>query len=86
MAEQPSIRPGEWITIGKRDCVVSQIYDSSYSFGDIEVVFDKDKPTNHDAIWEGEKWNFAPSSDFGGYAERNPKLEEYVRILKKGRY
>ena len=66
--------------------VVSMVYEKGYDFGDIEIVFDQEKPKNHDAIWDVNQSDFAPSSDFGGYAERNPRIADCVRLLKKGRY
>ncbi|MBX8528522.1 hypothetical protein K5D32_02545 [Pseudomonas cichorii] len=47
------------------------------------VVSHPEKPTNSDVIWGGSAWQFAPG-DFGGYADRNHRLSEFVAKLKRG--
>ena len=59
MADRPEIKPGDWIRVGNRDCVVANVRDPGDAFGDCEVVFDPSKPTNHDVVWNGDEWKFA---------------------------
>ncbi|HWX13343.1 MAG TPA: hypothetical protein VNY06_00445 [Methylocella sp.] len=84
MAERPPINPGDWITVGEIRAVVSAVREPDNFSGDCEVVFNPQKPTNHDVVWTGEKWRFAERSDFGGYADKYPRLRQYVSILKRG--
>jgi hypothetical protein len=86
MAPRPDIKPGDWIRIGNTDCVVAVVRAAGDQFGDCEVVFNPTKPTNHDVEWTGEDWAFAKRGDFGGYAEKYPRLRAFVQTLKKGRY
>ncbi len=83
MIEQPKIKPGDWIYVGQIHCVVANVYEPDNTSGNIEVVFNPDKPTNRDVNWNGNEWEFSPSSDFGGYADQYPRLNYYVRILKR---
>lgn len=86
MAERPKIKPGDWIRVGNRDCVVANVREPGHALGDCEIVFDSSKPTNRDVVWDGNEWKFVKSGDFGGYADNYPRLSEYVRILKHGRW
>jgi len=81
----PNIKPGDWIDVAQRECVVSKLYRSDSSSGVCEVVFNPNKPTNCDVDWDGEKWFFPERGDYGGYADKYPRLSEFVAILKKGR-
>jgi hypothetical protein len=88
MAERPIVNVGDWIRIGERDCVVSDVRPPELvAFaGDIEVVFDAAKPTSHDAEWDGSKWVFSKRPDYGGYAEGKSRLASAVHQLKRGRW
>ena len=80
MSKIPLIKPEDWIYVGKVHCVVATLRDN----GECEVVFNNQKPTNRDARWNGTAWEFSPSVDFGGYADKYPRLRKYVQILKDG--
>jgi len=84
MANRPNINLGNWIYVEGTSCVISIVREPGHEFGDCEVVFNPDKPTNHDVEWDGEKWIFPDRPDFGGYADRNSRLSQYVQILKQG--
>ena len=84
--EKPTVKVNDWIVVGKIDCLVSKIYDKSYPFGSCEVVCNPHKPTNHDVRWNGKAWAFKETGDYGGYADRNPELSEFVLRLKKGKH
>ena len=88
MAERPAVKPGDWIKVGSVDCVVANVRqpESVAVGGDIEVVFDPKKPTNHEVEWNGEAWVFCKRPDFGGYADRYSRLSGAVAILKAGPY
>jgi len=77
---RPSVKPFDWIVIGKTPCVVCNIHES----GDIEVVHNPGKPSNDDAFWDGERWDFRPGAS--GYADKYPRLSAFVSELKRGRY
>lgn len=84
MTERPRLTPGEWIWVGIQDCVVAKIYGPEYPRGHCEVVFNPQKPTNKNIVWDGDKWQFTKSS--GGYADNYSRLNRFVDILKQGRY
>lgn len=86
MADRPLVKPGDWICVGRTDCVVARIFEPSHVEGDAEVVFDPVKPTNRNVRWEGDGWEFVDSGDFGGYADKYPRLRSYVQVLKRGKY
>jgi hypothetical protein len=78
----PSIKPGDWITVGIHDCVVRKVYKPNSMLGKGQVVFNADKPTMHDIEWDINRWFFPERPDFGGYARpRDP----YAQQLKQGR-
>lgn len=83
MAGQPSIKEGDWIRVGSIDCVVSRVWPSTI-LGDCEVVLNPSKPTNLDAKWTGEHWEFVQGGDYGGDADKHDRLRPYLRILKSG--
>lgn len=85
MKNRPKIKEGDWIVVENCNCVVAHVYEPDSSFGDCEVVFNKKKPTNRDVKWNGEKWMFKDSGDFGGYANRSQRLKMYIGILKYGK-
>ena len=85
MAGRPAIKLGDWIRIGSVDCVVSTVRPPNDEWGDCEVVFDPQKPTNADVKWTGDAWQFVEKSDFGGYADKYQRLRPYVAILKTWR-
>jgi hypothetical protein len=84
MADRPDIKPGEWIQVGKRSCVVCNVRKHGHSFGDCEVVFNPEKPANADVEWSGKEWVFKASGDYGGYADKYSRFNECVQILKRG--
>jgi hypothetical protein len=77
--ERPSVKAGDWITIGKTPCVVCGVYDT----GEIEVVHHPEKPSNDDAFWDGDHWEFKPGSS--GYADKYQRLSQFVSQLKRPR-
>ncbi len=84
MVERPNVKPHDWIKVGNVPCVVAVVREPNDRMGDLEVVFDPKKPTNHDVEWTGREWSFCKRSDFGGYADRYPRLSAFVRTLKSG--
>jgi hypothetical protein len=87
MMPMPDVKPGDWIEIGLTHAVVTAIRSPQHPMGShCEVVFDASKPTNHDVRWNGNHWEFIKSGDFGGYADKYPRLRQYVSALKRGRW
>ncbi len=87
MENTPPIKPGDWIEVGSVWAVVSQLMSPEHPMGaDCEVVFNPSKPTNHDVRWNGQRWEFTKSGDQGGYADKYPRLRQYVALLKGGRW
>lgn len=83
----PPIKPGDWISIGVRDCVVTKIYPDK-ALADLEVVYldDLEKAINDDVVWRNDKWEFKHSGPSGGYADKYGHLAEHVQKLRRGRF
>jgi hypothetical protein len=86
MAARPEIKSGDWISIGSTDCVVSKVYPAGAGFGDCEAVFNAAKPTNDDARWTSDQWAFVHEGASGGYADKYPRLRDFVAALRRGRW
>ena len=88
MVDRPNVNPFDWIKVEGTPCVVAVVRNPDHVkfSGDLEVVFDPKKPTNHDVEWNGQEWVFCKRGDFGGYADRYPRLSAFVNTLKAGRY
>lgn len=85
MSKRPDIKEGDWIKVGSCNCVVSMVRDLDHPFGDCEVVLNPKKPANVDVKWNGDAWVFINQNDFGGYAEKYPRLSRFVSILRDGK-
>lgn len=79
--QTPSLR--DWISVGRIRAVVCRVSKDGKR---VEVVFNKDKPTNLYVMRVGDDWDFEPSPDYGGYADKYPRLKEFVAILKRGEH
>lgn len=85
MSDRPSIEPGDWICVNDVDCVVANVFAVGAPLGSCEVVFNPAKPTNRNASWTGTQWEFVETGDYGGYADKYPRLRSAVTALKAGR-
>ena len=83
---QQSIKLKDWISLGTRQAVVSRIYEDSTDKIEIVYLDDRDRAINEDAFFDDGKWHFAEAGPNGGYADNIPRLTEYVRKLKAGRW
>ena len=80
-----AVKLKDWISIGEIDAVVCKIYDNNPN--KIEIVYlDRNRSINKFAYYIGEKWTFGNEEQYGGYADNNPRLAEYISILKSRRY
>ena len=86
MADRPAVKPHDWIKVEGVPCVVADVHGTPEPSGDVEVVFDPQKPSNVYVRWTGEAWAFSQPGDLGGYADRYPRLSAYVHTLKAGPY
>lgn len=84
MDMRPEIKAGDWIYVDRTPSVVAMVH-SDTTICDCMVVCNPEKPANRDVSWDGKKWFFTPG-DYGGYADRNQSLAEYVLKLKRGQY
>ena len=76
------IAPGDWITIGEKDsreAVVCTIRP-----GIIEAVYldEHNKAVHRDVVWSGSYWNFAQKETQPKNADKDPRLQPYVKILR----
>jgi hypothetical protein len=85
VADRPTVKLGDWITVESADCVVSRLRARNNVSGDCEVVFNPPRPINVDVKWTGEAWEFVKTGSFGSYADRYGRLRPYVAILKRPR-
>ena len=83
MAEIPEVSVGDWIVVSGADCVISNVYSPDCQLAMCEVVCNPQKPTNRDVIWTGAALAFYNENDFGGYADRYPRLAPFVAKLKR---
>ena len=83
--ERPVIELGEFIEVQGVECVICLVREPGHTFGDCEVVCTPNKPANREVCWAEDHWEFKKSSDFGGYADKTPRLRRYVEKLKRGR-
>lgn len=65
----PEIHVKDWIDVGNSECVVQRLLPPGSPSGVCIVVFNKTKPTTRIVGWDGKKWYFMPSRDYGGYAD-----------------
>lgn len=80
----PPIKPGDWIKVADKECMVTGVVDGDDSASQCEVIFDPDEPRHDKVTWDGESWTF-PTTGASGYAEKQPRLGPYVSKLKSGR-
>ncbi len=82
-----NVKLGEWISIGENNlhAVVSNIMDKDDI---IEVVFMSGTKAINDLVQlKDGKWDFVNQSrPSGGYADNYSRLNEYVGVLRRGRY
>ena len=84
MVPRPGVSDGDWIVVSGVDCVVCKVRAPGHPLGDCEVVHAPRKPANRDVIWTGASLAFYNENDFGGYADRYPRLVPFVAKLKHG--
>ena len=82
MTVHPPITEGDWITVERTDCVVTNVFKPGAPSRVCKVVFNKSKPTTHDIDWNGSKWIFPERPDYGGYGRDS---DPYVQQLKRGK-
>lgn len=81
-----NLKPGDWITISSRDAVICKMYKDEPN-NKIEIVYlDNDRAVNEDAHFVNEKWEFVVEGVCGGYADKYPRLADFVRTLRRGRH
>ncbi|KEO73674.1 hypothetical protein [Anditalea andensis] len=81
-----NIKPKDWIYIGSQHVVVCKIYEDYPDKIEIIYLNDRNQAINEDAHYIGGKWTFAHEGPCGGNADNYPRLAEYVRILRAGRW
>ncbi len=81
MDNKPEVSPGQWIKVGKREAVVCNLHADH-----IEVVYldGRNRAINEDVAWDGNQWTFRRPGPNGGYADKYPRLYEYLSILRRG--
>ncbi len=82
MSAVEHIGPGDWIRVGnepERDAVVCTIRP-----GRVEVVYldDSHKAMHQEVEWRRGLWQFAGKKGGGVPADKDARLEKYVKILR----
>jgi hypothetical protein len=77
----PEIHVKDWIDVGNSECVVQRLLPRGL-LRRLHCCLNKTKPTTRIVGWDGKKWYFMPSRDYGGYAD---DYDPCVRELKRGR-
>ena len=78
----PPVEPGDSIKIGNTPAVICTLHGP----GDVEVVYidARNHAISEDAVWEDGRWRFkAAGSSVGKYADKTPRLREYVEQLRQ---
>jgi len=85
---KPDVKPGDRIVIARdaalgktKWAVVSRLYPDS---NQVEAVYlqSKTKPIAEDFVWKDGKWEFKVEGPNGLYADKTPRLREFVSILR----
>lgn len=81
------IKIGEWISIGKNH-IPAVVCSISESREQAEIVYedDKGKAINEEVRWNGSCWEFVVKGPSGGYADNSLRLQNFVNILRAGRW
>jgi hypothetical protein len=77
----PDVKPGDTIYFGSaQKAVICHVYNQN----NVEAVYldHKGQAINEDMVFENNEWDFKISGPCGGYADKNPRLSEFVRKLK----
>ncbi len=77
---QNNVYKGSLIRIGQTRAVVSEIYSNE----SIEVVY-LNQSGHHvaeDVFLDGNNWCFSKNTIDATYAEKSPRLQQYISILK----
>ena len=85
---KPKVDEGDWVDFGPNGAVVSKVYNpKSVDDGDIEVVMidEGGKASCGDLAWVEDAWEWA-TTDYGGYPEKDFRLQEYLEKARRGRY
>jgi hypothetical protein len=77
----PEIQPGAIIKVGNIPAVVCAIPEP----GQVHVIYRdaRHRVIGEDVVWREEAWTFkAPGLEPGWFADRTPRLQEFVAILE----
>lgn len=76
--------PGDWIMLGDKNPVEAVV--CSIRPGRVEVVFldEHNKAVHAEAKWSKQGWVLADKDSRGKPADKDPRLERYVGILRSG--
>lgn len=85
MITPENVKLKDWIRVGERDGVISKIYESENNKFEF-VYLDRNRAINEDIYYVDGEWKFFYSGPCGGYADDNPRLAEYVSILRAGQW
>lgn len=80
MSNAPQVKPGDWITVGTIDAVVSEVRGIDSAHAELQVLCNVERPTAYEVNWENDAWSFAHPMR-GTYAEHLPEVAKYVAIL-----
>lgn len=76
------IAPGDWITIGENRHISGVV--CNIRPGRIEAVYlnERNKAMHGEVKWTGKCWDFVHKNDPGKPADKDHRLEPYVKILR----
>lgn len=81
MIESSDIQLGQLISVSGNQAVISKIYPSRENTVEIVYLLQGHKPIYEDAYWIDGKWRFVSDGQVGDYADRVPRLREYLEKL-----
>lgn len=80
-----TVEQSNWIRIGEKYAVVCHVYNSEKTHIEVVYLDEANRAINEDAYLRNNEWNFVRYFPCGGYADKYPRLYEFVAKLRRGR-
>ncbi len=84
MAERPNIFPSQWITLGTKKAVVSDVHDGEETAGTVVYLDGRNRPVCAEVHWTEHGWEFVKTAGTRKTTPTDAKGREAVAILRAG--
>jgi hypothetical protein len=78
------VKPGDWVSVGSIRAVICSVYDSPPTRIGVVYLDQRNRAIAEDAILVEGEWRFAVAGPSGTYADRSPRLSQFVALLRRG--